>query len=399
MDNLIKRQFWLRAIARAWEHRSIIWLSGVRRTGKTSLAKTLDSVEYFDCELPKTRRVMDDPEEFLASLKGKRIILDEIHRLRTPAELLKIAADHYPGVRILATGSSTLSASRQFKDTLTGRKTVIRLSPLCAADLADFKKTDLKHRFFRGGLPPFFLAKELPEPDFQEWMDDYWAKDIQELFRLERRHSFQRFLELLLARSGGIFEAAKFALDCDASRTTLVNYLRILEDTFVVQVIRPFSSHKPTEIVSAPKVYGFDTGFVCYYRGWHQLRDDDMGSLWEHYVLNEMHAGLQTRDFHYWRDKRGHEIDFVFQKRGGDPIAIECKWRADGFAPANLKAFRRAYAKGDNFVVSHDIDRPFSRRYDDVSVVFVSLTDLMAKLSCGNRTASGRRSEGPRKDA
>jgi predicted AAA+ superfamily ATPase len=380
MDKLIKRQFWLKKISKAWEHRSIIWLSGVRRTGKTSLAKTLDPVEYFDCELPKTRRTMDDPEEFLASLKGKRIILDEIHRLRAPAELLKIAADHHPDIKVLATGSSTLSASRKFKDTLTGRKTVIRLTPFCSTDLADFKNTDLKHRLFRGGLPPFFLSKELPEPDFQEWMDDYWAKDIQELFRLERRYSFQRFLELLLARSGGIFEATKFAPDCDASRTTLANYLRILDDTFVAHVIRPFSSHKPTEIVSAPKVYGFDTGFVCYYKGWHELRTDDMGILWEHFVLNEMHAGLETRDIHYWRDKRGHEIDFVFQKKGGLPIAIECKWRANGFDPGNLKAFRRAYPKGDNYVVAHDIDRPFARTFEGVSATFLSLSELIIKL-------------------
>lgn len=46
------------------------------------------------------------------------------------------------------------------------------------ADLEDAKRTDLRHRFLRGGLPPFFLPDKLPERDFQEWMDAYWAKDI-----------------------------------------------------------------------------------------------------------------------------------------------------------------------------------------------------------------------------
>ena len=91
MDKLINRQFWLEKITKAWEHCSIIWLSGVRRTGKTSLAQTLDAVKYFDCELPRIRRLMDGPEEFLATQKGKRIILDEIHWLSAPSELLKIA--------------------------------------------------------------------------------------------------------------------------------------------------------------------------------------------------------------------------------------------------------------------------------------------------------------------
>ncbi|MCE2415681.1 DUF4143 domain-containing protein [Candidatus Poribacteria bacterium] len=166
-------------------------------------------------------------------------------------------------------------------------------------------RIDLHHRLLHGGLPPFFLEAELPEPDFQEWIDAYWAKDIQELFRLERRYSFQRFTELLMAQSGGVFEASRFARPCEVSRTTISNYLSILEATFVVHVIRPFSSRRATEIVAAPKVYGFDTGFVCYYRGWSQLRQDDLGSLWEHFVLNEIMAHTQSHDIRYWRNKRG----------------------------------------------------------------------------------------------
>ena len=110
-----------------------------------------------------------------------------------------------------------------------------------------------------------FLADELPEHDFQDWIDAYWAKDIQELFRLERRWSFQRFLELLFAQSGGMFEATRFAAPCEVSRQTISNYLAALEATFVVHAVRPFSSRRANEIVAAPKVYGFDPGFVCHH--------------------------------------------------------------------------------------------------------------------------------------
>ena len=98
------------------------WLSGVRRVGKTCLCQDLPNVEYFDCELPRIRRTMVDPQSFLDGVRGKRIVLDEIHRLQNPSELLKIAADHYPRTRIVATGSSTLGASRKFRDTLAGRR-------------------------------------------------------------------------------------------------------------------------------------------------------------------------------------------------------------------------------------------------------------------------------------
>jgi predicted AAA+ superfamily ATPase len=258
---------------------------------------------------------------------------------------------------------------------------------MIAADLEDFGREDLHHRLLHGGLPPFFLAGELPERDFQEWMDAYWAKDVQELFRLERRHSFQRCAELLMAQSGGIFEATKFARPCEVSRTTISNYLAVLEATFVVHVVRPFSTHRPTEIVSAPKVYGFDTGFVCYHRGWHTLRREDLGLLWEHFVLNEMHAHGQSREVRYWRDKRGHEVDFVLARQGKPPLAVECKWSASESDPGQLKAFRRRYPQGESVVVAHDVDRSFSRSYGDLAVRFMNLPGLIAELT-GN-AASG----------
>jgi len=381
MVTLVKRKQWQGLVENAWQERTVIWLAGVRRVGKTCLCRSLEDVEYFDCELPRVRRMMEDPEAFLNSLRGKRIILDEIHRLGNPSELLKIAADHYPDIHVLATGSSTLGASAKFKDKLTGRKRDLMMMPMTLSDLEDFQNEDLGHRFIRGGLPPFFIPDVLPERDFQEWMDSYWAKDIQELFHLERRASFQKFVELMMAQSGGIFEATSFASPCEVSRTTISNYLKVLETTFVVHVLRPFSKHRASEIVAAPKVYAFDTGFVCYYRGWASLRREDMGHMWEHFVINEICARTQMRNISYWRDKRGHEIDLIFSWRGKGPIAVECKWSADDFDPKNLKIFRKRYPKGNNFVVSNDIDRSFVKTYDDIKVDFVSLSTLASKIA------------------
>ncbi|MGH8703521.1 MAG: ATP-binding protein, partial [Burkholderiales bacterium] len=284
------RQFWLERLAAAWRGKSVVWLSGVRRSGKTTIARSLPRAEYLDCELPSVRRLLAQPEAFLDARRRRRVVLDEIHRLGNPSELLKIAADHYPDVQILATGSSTLGASRRFRDTLTGRKAELWLTPMMSRDLTDFGIPGLERRLLRGGLPPLFLAEVTPEREVQEWMDSYWAKDILELFRLERRHSFQRFVELLHVQSGGLFEATRFARDCEVSRTSISNYLAVLEATFVAHVVRPFSARRATEIIAAPKVYGFDTGFVCHHRGIERLRAEDIGLLWEHYVLNEMHA-------------------------------------------------------------------------------------------------------------
>jgi predicted AAA+ superfamily ATPase len=377
---MVERRFWQRRIAAAWAHRSVVWLMGVRRAGKSVLCQSIDA-EYFDCELPSTRRLLSDAESFLAERRGRAVVLDEVHRLAAPAELLKIAADHFPTVRILATGSSTLGASAHFRDTLTGRKAEVWMTPMVGADLTDFGRTDVAHRLLRGGLPPFFLPTELPERDFQEWMDAYWAKDIQELFRLERRSAFQQLVELVMRQSGGVFEATAFARPLEISRTTVANYVAVLEATFVAHLLRPYAAGGAAEITSAPKVYGFDTGFVCYHRGWSSLRADDFGPLWEHLVLNELHAHVGRDALHYWRTKQGAEVDLIYAPRGREPVAIECKWSTDAFDPRAFKAFRSRYATGQNFVVSQNVPTPFTKRYGTLSVRFVALEGLVRALT------------------
>ena len=95
--------------------------------------------------------------------------------------------------------------------------------------------------------------------------------------------------------------------------------------------------------------------------------------MWEHFVLNEMMARRQTREISYWRDKRGHEVDFVLAGKRQQPVAIECKWSASNFDARNLQAFRRLYPEGENVVVAHDVDRAFSKQFGEITVRFESL--------------------------
>ncbi len=378
---ITRRKYWIDRIESAWKERSVIWLSGVRRAGKTCLSQSLDDTEYFDCELPRIRRIMEDPEAFLESLNGCRIILDEIHRLPNPAELLKIAADHYPNTKVIATGSSTLGASSKFRDTLTGRKRNIWLTPMISEDLADFTNPGMDHRFLRGGLPPFYLAQEYPEKDYQEWLDAFWAKDIQELYRLERRDSFMKFFELLMQQSGGLFEASSLAAPCGVSRTTLQNYLRVLENTYAVTALRPFFTNKSKEIVSAPKVYGFDTGFVAFNRGWLEIRPEDRGILWEHFILNQLLAYGFRDQIRYWRTKQKKEVDFVIARRNRPVVAVEAKWQAgDGTDTGNLLQFAQDYPDSELVVVANDIDHSFVRRHGNHKVHYKGLSQLTAEL-------------------
>jgi predicted AAA+ superfamily ATPase len=257
-------------------------------------------------------------------------------------------------------------------------------------DLASFGRPDLAHRMLRGGLPPFFLARTLPERDFQEWMDAYWAKDILELFRLEKRAAFQRLFELVLARSGGIFDASRFARDCGVSRTTIANYLSALEATAVAHVVRPYSEGGSAEIVAAPRVFGFDTGFVCYHRGWSELRSDDVGILLEHLFLNEVHAHGTSFTVHYWRDKAHHEVDFVLLRRGGDPIVVECKASERAFDARGLAAFRRRYRGGANWLVIPEGEGTWPTTIQGMDVEVIPLPEVENALRAAGRRGRGR---------
>src|SRR4030065_1273114 len=102
--SMIERPFWIQRIRQAWEKRPIVWLSGVRRAGKTTLAQMFSKAVYQNCDLPSVVRQLFDPEPFYDSLdKGAIVIFDEIHRLEDPSRLLKMAADAYPHLKVFAT--------------------------------------------------------------------------------------------------------------------------------------------------------------------------------------------------------------------------------------------------------------------------------------------------------
>lgn len=377
---MVKRDFWQARIEQAWKERPILWLTGVRRVGKTTLSHCLPEATYFDCELPRVRRLIEeDPEGFLEQAGARRLILDEVHRVERPSELLKIAADYFPDLRVLATGSSTLGASHRFRDTLAGRKRHLHLLPVLFSELAAFGITDLKTRLFHGGLPENLGAEAFPEKDFVEWMDAFWARDIQELFRLEKRTAFMRLLELLLRQSGQLCELSSLTSACGASRQTLSNYLGVLEATGAVHVLRPFAKHPQKEIVSMPKVFGFDTGFVCYARGWRDLRHEDMGGLWEHLVLDELRVRFAPDQLFYWRDKRKREVDFILAERGRPPVAIECKWKLKSGQAKHLLAFQDSYPDARLILVTTDGGEPYwNRKEGHIETGLSHLADAVA---------------------
>lgn len=372
------RPFWIQRIEQAWKKRSIVWLSGVRRVGKTTLARMIPDTVYLNCDLPSVCRMLTDPESFYDGLKkGTTVVFDEIHRLDDPSRLLKIAADVYPHLKVLATGSSTLVATRKFRDSLTGRKHMIYLPPVLWMECpGGFGITDIDHRLLHGGLPESLLSQKKDAAFFSEWMDSFYARDIQELFGIRNRTGFMKLLHLLMRQSGGFIDYTNLAQLSELSRPTVKAHVEAMCAAHAVFLLPPFHGGGRREITQRPKCYAFDTGIVTFAKGWDSIREEDRGLLWEHLVLDTLRTSTENRTIYYWRDKTGREVDFVIKGNGRQVDAVECKINPDRFEPESLTVFRENYLEGKNYVVSPAVKTPYQQRFGKLMIRYCNVNHL-----------------------
>ena len=319
---------------------------------------------HLNCDLPTNARALADPELFLGGQRpGSTLVFDEIHRLPDPSLLLKIAADEYSSLRILATGSSTLAATRKFRDSLTGRKEAVHLCPVLWEECAEpFGVSDFDRRLLHGGLPEALLRDEKRPSSIGEWIDSFYARDILELFDVRNRQGFLSLFRLLLRRSGGQLDIGRLARQCELSRVTIGTYLDALQTAHAVHLLRPFHGGGSREIVARPRCYAFDTGFVTFEKGWDVLRPEDRGILWEHLVLDSLRFRLSDDRIFYWRDKGGREVDFVIRRTRDRVDLVECKLDPDELDGNSVRAFRRLYPAGENFLAAPAAKEPYRIR-------------------------------------
>ncbi len=371
---MVKRHLWIKKIYNAWNNRPIVWLSGVRRVGKTTICKMFDGAEYLNCDLPSVKRKLEEPEFFLQNITpGKVVIFDEIHQLKDPSNLLKIAADEFPSIKVIATGSSTLSATKKFKDSLTGRKSNLYLSPVLWEECqGSFGINDLDKRLLNGGLPEQLLSTDKDPEFYSEWINSFYARDIQELFNIRNRTGFLNLLKLVLQQSGGMIDYSQLSKLSGLSRPTVMAHLEALQVAHAVFMLQPFYGGGKREIVKRPKCYSFDTGFITFYQSWDTIRDEDRGILWEHLVLDTLRSTTTETDIYYWKDKSGKEIDFIVSRVNNYADTIECKINPEKFTIDTIAKFRETYPKGFNFCVSPFIKDVYAKKLGNLTVIFTT---------------------------
>ena len=377
---MIKRPFWTDRLVAAWKQASIVWLTGPRRAGKTVLAQSLPDAEFLNCDLPSVAERLRDPESFFRSVKKKFVVLDEVHQLPDPSRLLKIGADDFPKLKILATGSSTLAATQKFRDSLTGRKRVVELVPVLHEELPAFGVADLRERLLRGGLPPALLAEKHNPEFYAEWLDSYFARDVQELFRLEKRAGFLRVLELLLRQSGGMLEVTKLAAESQISRPAVTNWLEVYQITHVAHLVRPFRRADGARSSRSRKCLDST-------RGWSATRAAGIicgrriaacyGSIscWTRSsppACRKFISGATNSSARWTSSCRAGATRWTPSNVNGNPMLSRSR---------GLAAFRERYPKGKNYVVSPLNGPSYERIQGGLKISIVSPGELRQAMA------------------
>jgi predicted AAA+ superfamily ATPase len=228
------------------------------------------------------------------------------------------------------------------------------------------------------------LLSQTPDHSFfEEWMESFFARDIQELFGVRNRLGFLSLLKLLIVRSGGRLNVVDLAKETGLSRPTVISHLDALEIAHSITRVPPYHAGGHREIIKQPKVYAFDTGMVAHVRGWDAVRETDRGFLWEHLVLDELRFINPASTIHYWRDKRGHEVDFVIEGSEGRVDTIEAKINPDSFNSRNLMVFRQCYPKGMDYLLCPYVREPYKLKREARSVTVCGVEHLSPTVGGG----------------
>jgi predicted AAA+ superfamily ATPase len=267
------------------------------------------------------------------------IVIDEAQRIKDIGTTLKLIADNVPDVKVIASGSSSFDLANKLSEPLTGRNRKFYLYPLSIPELiAAYGKVvvskDLE-TYMTFGLYPKIVSAESREEKallVRELANDYLFKDLFMFGDIRNSFAFEKLIKLLALRVGSEISYTELAKEVGISRDTVLNYVNLLEQAFIVFRLTPFYTNKTKEINKNHKIYFYDLGIrnaLLNNNDPLELRPDK-GAIFENFFIAEKvkareYAG-RNGEIHFWKARSGGEIDYV-EVFNGEIKAFECKWK------------------------------------------------------------------------
>ena len=301
----------------------IVAILGPRQSGKTTLAQSLfKSYKYVSLEDPDIRSfALKDPRGFL-NMYPKKVIFDEIQKVPELFSYLQTISD-----RLNQTGSFVITGSHNYllmekiSQSLAGRVGLSTLLPFSTSEIKKFK-LPLEEMIIKGSYPRVYDKNIRPISFYRSYLSTYIEKDVRLLKNITNYDLFLRFVKILAGRIGQIINFSAISDECGISQKTVKEWISVLETSFLIFKLPPFYKNYKKRLIKNPKIYFYDTGLVCFLLGiksienlkTHYLR----GSIFENFVIsdlikNNFNQG-NTRDFYYFRDNHGLEIDLIFEE-------------------------------------------------------------------------------------
>ncbi|MDO8667761.1 MAG: ATP-binding protein [bacterium] len=342
----------------------IIVFHGARQVGKTYLMLYAENylkskgetTLFIDLEDQRNLEILDAGYQNFLSLLSEKfdlslfshkkklfVFIDEIQYLKNPSSFMKLVADHHKEVKLIVSGSSSFDIKNKFKNSLVGRTINFEIFPLSFWEFLTFKnyravpgkiftsiKTDEMSDLFKeyalfGGYPEIVLTKtrEKKEKKLAQIIDTYLRKDIKDLAEIKEIDKFNGLLKILAAQSGNLLNVLELSNTAGLSKQTVERYLFLLENTYIIKLVRPYSRNIRSELFKTAKIYFYDTGLMQIL--WlKSLQKEIIGNVFETSIFSELVKKYGRENINYWRTKDRKEIDFILSVKN-DLLPIEAK--------------------------------------------------------------------------
>src|ERR1039457_1019333 len=358
-------------------------LTGARQTGKTTLTQAIEPARaYFTLD---DIGVLDQAERNPDSLLATRpVILDEVQRAPQILLAVKRAVDiQRKAGDIILTGSANLLLMKHVADTLAGRAIYLDLRPFCPTEWQGRKDAffppgnffsphfdwrewpdepgDWPRWLLRGGFPPALeIASEADRGLwFAAYVQTYLERDLRQLSAVSSLPDFQRAMMLAAQRTGKLLNQADLARDAALSHPTTHRYLNLLETGCLITRIRPLATNPSTALVKAPKLLWTDCGVAAWLAGIKSSADVTSRMDARFWLEQTLFQTLETwraldpqqRKLHFWRDRAGHEVDFILEE-AGKVVGLEIKagGQVTNRDATGISAFRDDLKRKQSFV-------------------------------------------------
>jgi uncharacterized protein len=382
------------------DDRQMVFLSGPRQVGKTTLCEGFQDV-YLNWDKSEQRAVILKGESAVMDFAGGDrprakmpvVTFDELHHYKKWKCFLKGFFDLYwKQVRVLVTGSARLDVYKKGGDSLMGRYFSYRMHPLSVGELLrpNVKEDEIcpvaqeldeglwQKLLVHGGFPePFSKGDRL---FLRKWrrlrFEQLVREDIRKDTSIRELDQLESMALILAERSGEQLVYASLGAEIQVSEITVRNWVSVLNSFFFGFLVKPWSAHVENSIRKTPK---------WYLRDWSGIADPGKRNetLVACHLLKAVEywtdLGFGDYDLHYVRDKQKNEVDFLVSKDKRPWFLVEVKTGDVKLSPA-LKRFQERLGARHAFQVVFDIPYEQVDCFSHTEPVVVPVKTFLSQL-------------------